>query len=182
MVIALALPAAYLMGSVPFAYLAARAKGVNIFAVGTGNPGAANVFRCVSRPLGVLVFLLDALKGVGAVGFGRGLGMGEGWLITLGALAIVGHAYPVFLGFRGGAGLATAIGAGLALAPKAGLPAFLLTIGIALPILRSTGHAAGFGMALFLLIGVLLKQGWLTMLGPVLLFALVFLQSRLARR
>lgn len=179
MPVALALLASYLLGSVPFAYLVARAKGVNIFAVGTGNPGAANVFRCVSRPLGVLVFVLDALKGLGAVGIGRAWGFGEGWLIAAGAFAILGHAYPLFLGFRGGAGLATAIGAGIGIAPQAGVLAFAAAVGIALPLLRSTGHAAGLGLALFLILGVLFRLEWLTMLGPVLLFSLVLLQSRL---
>lgn len=182
MPVALALLASYLLGSMPFAYLVARAKGVNIFAVGTGNPGAANVFRSVSRPLGVLVFVLDAGKGLGAVGLGRGLGLEEGWLIAAGALAILGHAYPLFLGFRGGTGLATAIGAGLGIAPQAGLLAFLASVGIALPVLRSTGHTAGVGIALFLLLSVLLKRGWLPTLGTVFLFSLVLLQSRLGHK
>ncbi|GBD10627.1 putative glycerol-3-phosphate acyltransferase [bacterium HR23] len=179
---ALALVTAYLLGSVPFAYLVARARGVNIFAVGTGNPGAANVFRMVSKPLGVLVFLLDMGKGLGAVGLGRAWGLGEGWLIALGAMAILGHGYSCFLGFRGGTGLATAIGAGIGISPLPGVLALLSAVGVALPLLRSTGHAAGLGIGLFLLLSLLLGRGWFTTLGPVVLFALVLAQSRLAPR
>ncbi|MCS7207561.1 MAG: glycerol-3-phosphate acyltransferase [Dehalococcoidia bacterium] len=181
MEIALALVGAYLLGSVPFAYLVARAKGVNIFAVGTGNPGAANVFRMVSKPLGVLVLILDILKGMGAVGMGVLLGLGEWERIALGGLAIGGHLYPVFLRFRGGAGLATAIGVALALAPRTAFLAFLGAL-LLLPLIRSIGHTTGLGVSLFVFLGLLLREKPVPLWGTVLLFTLLLVHTFLARR
>jgi len=120
--------AAYLLGSVPFGYLVARARGVDIRAVGSGNIGATNVGRACGKALGALVFLLDAAKGFVAAGplawalLRLGLAPGDGLLAAgLGPLCAVavfaGHAWPVFLGFRGGKGVATGAGAVAALAP-----------------------------------------------------------------
>jgi|FaiFalDrversion2_1042247.scaffolds.fasta_scaffold02125_3 glycerol-3-phosphate acyltransferase PlsY len=173
-----ALLAAYLLGSLPFAYWAARARGVDIFTVGTGNPGAANVFRVVSRPLGVLVLLLDIFKGFAAVGVGRLVGLGEGWLTALGAAAVLGHAFSPFLRLRGGAGLATAVGASLGISPLITGMAWIGG-GLVLPLLRNTGYTAGIGVVLFVALSLLLRQGWLPTVGPVLLFVLVLLVSRL---
>ncbi|MSQ33189.1 MAG: hypothetical protein EXR60_02030 [Dehalococcoidia bacterium] len=102
----------YALGSVPVVYLLARAWGVDICSVGTGNPGAANVYRAVGRVPGVLVFLADAMKGAGAVLLARALGVAPELVVLAGAAAVVGHWYPLALRFRGGAGLATALGRG----------------------------------------------------------------------
>ena len=113
--------AGYLLGSVPVAYFIARARGVNLLMVGTRNPGAANVFRTVSRPLGGVVLLLDMLKGFLALGVANILGVAPEVAATAGAAAVVGHWHPLFLRFRGGAGAATAVGAGIGLALIPGL-------------------------------------------------------------
>ena len=87
----------YVLGSVPVAYFIARARGVNPLMVGTRNPGAANVFRAVSRPLGGAVLLLDMLKGFLALGVANILGVAPEVAATAGAAAVVGHWHPLFL-------------------------------------------------------------------------------------
>jgi glycerol-3-phosphate acyltransferase PlsY len=119
----LALLAGYLVGSVSFAVLISKARGVDIFTIGSGNPGATNVMRALGRPFGYACFLLDALKGVAAVLIGFGLaqlsgGGGASLAGVLGLLgAILGHSYSLFLGFRGGKGVATTVGGLFTLMP-----------------------------------------------------------------
>jgi acyl phosphate:glycerol-3-phosphate acyltransferase len=117
----------YLVGSIPFGYLLVRAfRGEDVRESGSGNIGATNVARS-SPLLGVLTLLLDALKGVAAVALARFLFPGQNWLAGEAALcAILGHMFPVWLGFRGGKGVATGFGSFVMLAPKA----VLLMIGI----------------------------------------------------
>ncbi len=173
----------YALGSVPVAYLLARAWGVDIFSVGTGNPGAANVFRAVGRGPGSLVFLADAMKGAGAVLLARALGVAPELVVLAGAAAVVGHWYPLALRFRGGAGLATALGVGLGLLPLAGLVA--LGPGLAALLrLRSTGPAAAVGNAAFVLASIFLGGlgGLLLAAEATALLALVRLQSSLLAR
>lgn len=131
LVFALAGLASYLIGAVPFAYLLARAKGVDIRAIGSGNVGATNVFRAVSRPLGILTFLLDVGKGFGPAFLLPRLAPGDlpdRATLSLGLLcacmAVIGHTWPVYLRFRGGKGVATTSGALLALVPAAAGIAF----------------------------------------------------------
>ncbi|MGA1205169.1 MAG: glycerol-3-phosphate 1-O-acyltransferase PlsY [Opitutales bacterium] len=118
----LGLGAGYLAGAVPFAVLIARARGVDIFSVGSGNPGATNVMRTVGKPYGYSCFLLDAGKGVAAVLIGRAIagpaGLEPQALGIIGLLgAILGHSFSVFLKFRGGKGVATTVGGLFALLP-----------------------------------------------------------------
>ena len=118
--------AGYLFGAVPFAFLFARLRGVDIRTVGSGNVGATNVFRSVSKALGIATFAADALKGfiparlfplLAARWFGVDAGPGMGLLC--GCAAIVGHSWPVFLKFKGGKGVATSAGMLLGVAPAA---------------------------------------------------------------
>jgi glycerol-3-phosphate acyltransferase PlsY len=102
----LLLPFAYLVGTFPSASLVARANGVDIRSVGSGNPGASNVTRVLGWRKGVWVFVLDAAKGALAAGAGLLVaGRPAGYL--LGAAAVVGHVFPVWHGLRGGKGVAT---------------------------------------------------------------------------
>ncbi|MGA0093315.1 MAG: glycerol-3-phosphate 1-O-acyltransferase PlsY [Chthoniobacterales bacterium] len=111
---------AFLLGSVPTGYLVARAKGVDIRQHGSGNIGATNVFRTVGKPLGVLVFLLDALKGFAAVWLAAQWGGRCDWAgIAAAVAAIAGHNYTPWLGFKGGKGIATSAGVLIALMPWA---------------------------------------------------------------
>lgn len=118
---------AYLAGSIPFAYLAGRLlKGIDLRTVGSGNLGATNVFRTLGAPAGVAVMVLDIAKGaVPVYWLPRLLGVGAPvtdvatwWALAYGVMAIVGHAKPIFLLWKGGGkGVATAAGIFLAVIP-----------------------------------------------------------------
>ncbi len=125
---AVGLVAAYVIGSIPSAFLAGKAKGVDLRTVGSGNLGATNVFRTLGWKIGLTVYLADCLKGFLPVALLPGaIGVTEiGWRIGFGVAAIAGHVKPVFLlGKGGGKGVATASGVFLALAPMAMLLSML---------------------------------------------------------
>jgi acyl-phosphate glycerol 3-phosphate acyltransferase len=122
----------YLIGSIPFGYLVARSRGVDIFRHGSGNIGATNVGRVLGRRLGVLVFVLDFAKGVVPVvaalavcaEWHRVSLCRNGWLEVLtGLAAFLGHLFPLFLGLRGGKGVATGTGVAFVLVPGPALAA-----------------------------------------------------------
>jgi glycerol-3-phosphate acyltransferase PlsY len=110
----------YLLGSIPTAYIVARLrKGVDIRNIGSRNMGAANVMREIGIYEGIFVGLIDIAKGAGSILIAQTLNISELWVFGAGFAALVGHIFPVFAGFRGGRGTATAIGIFLVLAPKA---------------------------------------------------------------
>ncbi len=114
--------AAYLLGSISFAWLAGRAAGIEIRDVGSGNAGASNVYRAVGPAAGVLVLLADIGKGAAAVWIAKRWGPPGDWpLLVAGLAAVAGHTWTIFLRFRGGKGVATAAGVLLSLAPLATL-------------------------------------------------------------
>lgn len=147
----------YALGSVPVAYLVARSRGVDVFNVGTGNPGAANVFRKVGRGAGVAVVLGDAGKSVIPVAVAQWAGASWWVALAVGVAAMVGHWYPVYLRFRGGVGLAPAIGASYALMT---LPCLVATPAalIVLYLSKSVAVAAVTWYALVLVSALLLGQ------------------------
>jgi acyl phosphate:glycerol-3-phosphate acyltransferase len=112
---------AYLVGSIPFGKLFARARGVDIQKVGSGNIGATNVARTLGKKLGLLVLVLDALKGAGPMALVMALDLGDRVdpfiVAATGLAAICGHCFPVWLRFRGGKGVATSLGVFLVAAP-----------------------------------------------------------------
>lgn len=110
---------AYLIGSIPFGYLIVRLSGAgDVRETGSGGTGATNVSRRAGKAAGVLTLVLDVVKGSLAVLIAGWFS--EGWLVTLAAIAVVvGHIFPVWLGFRGGKGVATAVGVFLMVAPFA---------------------------------------------------------------
>lgn len=117
---------AYLLGSIPFGYLIVRAsEGEDVREGGSGGTGATNVSRRAGKIAGVLTLVLDAMKGAAAVWLANwALGFGfltdtYWWVAAAGFVAVVGHVFPVWLNFRGGKGVATAVGAFLLLAPYA---------------------------------------------------------------
>jgi glycerol-3-phosphate acyltransferase PlsY len=115
----LLLLAAYLIGAIPFGWLIGRAHGVDLFQAGSGNIGATNAGRVLGRKFGMLVFVLDLLKGalpVAAVGLFE-VESPNAVRAGVAALAFIGHLFPVYLGFRGGKGVATGAGTVLVLAP-----------------------------------------------------------------
>ncbi len=131
--------AAYLLGSIPTGYLMAKVKGVDIRTVGSGNIGATNVLRSVGIVAGICVFIVDALKGylackvLGTLGFKwfappGALSAHEYFPILAGFIAVLGHNYTCWLGFKGGKGIATSAGVLLALFPKALLAVLVIWI------------------------------------------------------
>jgi glycerol-3-phosphate acyltransferase PlsY len=123
--------AAYLIGSVPFALILARLwGGRDLRVVGSGNVGATNLFRTAGVTPGVLAALLDASKGALSVLLAQRLNSAPEMPAVAGVAAILGHVYPIWLGFRGGKGVATAAGVFAVLAPVAALAAFSVFLGV----------------------------------------------------
>lgn len=122
---------AYLVGSIPFGYLIVRGRlGADIRETGSGGTGATNVSRRAGKAAGVVTLVLDALKGAAAVFVAKTV-TGNDWIVAAAAIAvIVGHIFPVWLGFRGGKGVATGAGVFLALAPVALLCAGVVFLAI----------------------------------------------------
>jgi glycerol-3-phosphate acyltransferase PlsY len=153
---------AYLLGAVPFGFLVARARGIDIRTVGSGNIGATNVLRSVGKSWGILTLVLDALKGlIPAAVFPIlaeiyfGVETDEIMRVACGCAAVVGHNYPVYLKFKGGKGIATTAGALIGIAPLAllcGLATFALLFGISRMVaLGSITSAAVIPIAAWLL-------------------------------
>ena len=141
--------AAYLIGSIPTGFLVAKAKGVDIRAVGSGNIGATNAMRVLGKPAGILVLLMDALKGFAACYFLPPLIWNQlaphysglfvyfdkaspelqtRYYLVAGIFAVLGHNYPCWLKFKGGKGIATTAGVYLALAPWGLLAALIVFV------------------------------------------------------
>ena len=153
----------YILGSIPFAYMAGRiTRGIDLRDHGSGNLGATNVYRTLGARVAAAVFLLDVLKGAAPVVLVLRLGRGDHllpWAIAAGAAAIAGHAKPIFLLWRGGGkGVATATGVFLALAP---IPT-LLAVGAWVVVVAASGYvslgslvaAIALPLAIALLVGV----------------------------
>jgi glycerol-3-phosphate acyltransferase PlsY len=120
----IAVLAAYIIGSIPFALIMARRWGTtDLRLIGSGNLGAANVWRVTGATAGVLVALLDILKGAAGVVVAQRLDSDAAAPAVAGVAAVVGHIYPVWLGFRGGKGVATSCGVFAVLTPLAVLAA-----------------------------------------------------------
>ncbi len=121
----------YLAGSVPFAFLLAKRRGIDVRVAGSGNVGAANVLRTTGAWRGVIVMALDLSKGIVAVAIAHLLASGTGSIALTGAAAVVGHIYPVWLRFHGGKGVAVAAGVFTILSPAATGAAALLFLLVA---------------------------------------------------
>jgi len=146
-VIAFVLIFAYLLGSIPTALIISRRiRQVDIRTIGDGNMGARNTFHQIGPKFGVIVAIIDFIKGALPVLLAWVVGLSLGWQMLTGALAIVGHDFPVFAHFRGGQGTATSYGAMLVLFP---LPTVVgLTIyGILFLIIRNSNISCGVGGA-----------------------------------
>ena len=142
----------YLLGSIPFGVLVAKRMGVDIYSVGSGNPGATNVLRSIGKPAGYTVFLLDFLKGVLATvwfKFGLVAFSGDPNLALWGLpAAVLGHTYPLFAKFKGGKGVATAMGGLLGVMPGC-LLIGLVSWGVIFVTTRYVAVASiGFGLSL----------------------------------
>ncbi|WOO41792.1 glycerol-3-phosphate 1-O-acyltransferase PlsY [Rubellicoccus peritrichatus] len=124
----------YLLGAIPFAVIIAKRHGVDIMKEGSGNPGATNVTRSVGKRAGNFCFVMDFLKGLAAAGIPLLPFMGASDPIGLGVLgliaAIIGHSYSVFIGFKGGKGVAVTMGGLLALAPIILIIGLIVWVGV----------------------------------------------------
>ena len=111
----------YLMGSVPVGFILGSRSGIDVRAVGSGNVGATNVARVVGKRQGILTLIADTAKGFLPVILAMQLGASLAATVLVGAAAFLGHLHPIFLKFKGGKGVATALGVFLAVAPMATL-------------------------------------------------------------
>ena len=168
----------YLLGSIPTAYIVSRVrKGIDIRTIGSGNMGGANVIREIGTHEGVFVGLFDLAKGAGVILIAQALNVSELWVFGTGFVAVVGHNFPVFTGFRGGRGSATIIGIFLVLAPTAAL-AMLAVVAIPFFASRKFGGALIIGFALLPLF-VWLLEGSLSLVGYALAIDLFMLVRNL---
>ncbi len=119
---------AYLLGSIPTGLLLGRLYGIDVRKEGSGNIGATNLYRTVGRKVGVITLIGDCLKGMLPVLLAWKLGMGEPVQAWIGLAAFCGHVFSIFLLFKGGKGVATALGVYLALAPLAVLGALAVFV------------------------------------------------------
>ncbi|MBA2668639.1 MAG: glycerol-3-phosphate acyltransferase [Trueperaceae bacterium] len=192
-----ALSLGYLLGSVPFAAIAARSRGQRIFEVGSGNMGAMNTARNLGLPLGVAVFAADVAKGAAAAAVGLGMaslaGSGPGAALALalvgGVGAVVGHAWSVFVGFKGGKALAAAFGASLPVYPAAGISLAILLVALTLLLRRRPKVAAVITMALYPVVAYLAEMGAVAdldrafaIVSAVLVISVVVIVKHLPRR
>jgi len=173
--------AAYLSGSVPYGHLLARARGINIRAVGSGNIGATNVSRALGKKWGAVVLLFDALKGALPVALAsHWAASGRGLAVAVAAAAfaaVVGHCFPVWLAFRGGKGVATSLGVFLVVDPVAAAGSMVIFfVSYALTRTASVGSL----VAAFVFPGILYLRGHpLADVGLAALIALIiFIRHR----
>lgn len=175
----------YLLGSVPFGLLIARLHGIDLRTVGSGNIGATNVSRALGKKWAYVCFALDVCKGLTPMLLVPALGLVArppapeqlfGWLAT-GAVAILGHIFPVYLRFKGGKGVATSLGVVLGLWPwltLCGVTAFLVWAAVVL-ITRMVSLASILAAGLFpilLAVAIALTPGWtFNTLWPLFLIA-----------
>lgn len=122
----------YLVGAIPTGYLVCRAFGVDLRAVGSGNIGTANAYRAAGKKAFVATLVGDILKGLAPVILARLLTDNEWVVAAVAFAALVGHCWPVYLGFKGGKAVATAAGTSIGLAPPVGLLMFVVWWGVVL--------------------------------------------------
>jgi len=160
---------AYGLGSVPFGLLVTRLQGdVDLRRVGSGNIGATNVLRAVGKGPAALTLLGDIGKGAVAAGLARGFGASPVVLAGVGVAAVLGHLFPVFLGFRGGKGVATTLGVVLVAMPTVGVLLLLLWLIVAAAWRYSSLAALAAAGALPLLAWLLDGRPAMLCLGAIL--------------
>jgi acyl phosphate:glycerol-3-phosphate acyltransferase len=167
----------YLFGAIPFGVLVARTYQIDIQRVGSGNTGASNVLRAAGWGPALVVALADIMKGGIAVLIAQAFGM-PGWEIALvGFCAVLGHNYSVFLGFKGGKGVATSYGTVLLLDVGLGLailPMFIST----LLITRFSSAASMLASFSSIILGIAMKREWWLVMMLGLLFSMIIFKHR----
>lgn len=150
---ALLLVAAYLLGAVPTSYIVGRLRGIDLRQHGSGNLGATNAYRVLGWRAAVPIFVVDIAKGWAPANFFPLLDgqASPWWALAYGAAAIIGHVYSVYVGFRGGKGVATSAGVLLALSPPSMLGGFVVWVLLVL----TTGYVSLASMAAAIVVPVL---------------------------
>ena len=167
---------AYLLGSIPTALIMSkRFRGVDIRTLGDGNMGARNTSRTMGAKLGIVVAVVDFLKGVLAVLLANLLGLALIWQILAGICAILGHDFSVFARFKGGQGLATSLGTMLVLFPTQMLLGSIL-YGILFLTTKKSSISAGFGCGLMALL-LSISQEWMLLAYAVVIFVFMPLKQ-----
>lgn len=177
--------ASYLLGSVPFAYVMGKLLvGVDVRKIGSGNVGGTNLMRAAGKAWGALVIALDLGKGVCAAGliawllYRDGMPVGREWFgVICGAMAVVGHNWPVWLRFHGGKGVATSVGVFFALTPLAGACA----LGVWFVVLAATRIVSISSMIASLSLtgwNLLFRSAWAYTIAGVVLALLIVVMHR----
>ena len=168
---------AYLFGAIPVGVLVMRTYGIDIQKIGSGNIGANNVLRAAGWGPALVVALADIMKGGIAVLIAQAFGM-PGWEVAVvGFCAVLGHNYSVFLGFRGGKGVATSFGTILLLDVGLGialLPIFVATVLVT----RYTSAASMLTAFVSIILGIAMKREWWFVLMMSLLFSMIIFMHR----
>ena len=175
----------YLLGSIPFALIAARLRGVDIFSTGSQMAGTANVFWNVGRRTGTLVFIGDVAKGSAAVIIAQMLDVSSLLVLLAGGAAIFGHWKSLFAGFRGGDGMASLMGVTLAVIPSMAFLGVATGFAVILVTRRSTWRSSwGIAACFVVLMGLSLYYQVDTqmVMGLTGLAGLVLVRSIIARR
>ncbi|MFA7572986.1 MAG: glycerol-3-phosphate 1-O-acyltransferase PlsY [Lutispora sp.] len=167
----------YFLGNISVSFLIARyAGGIDIRKHGSGNAGATNVFRTLGAKAGLTAFIGDALKGVFAVLIGKLIG-GEDGQIAAGIFVVIGHNWPMLLGFKGGKGIATTIGVMIAINPY--IVAAIVPIGLVIIfITKYVSLASITGMVIFPITMLLIKQPMKLVLFSFLLSAMALYKHK----
>ena len=144
---ALLIICAFVMGSIPVGVIVAKTKGIDLKKIGSGNIGATNVLRSLGKGPAALTLFGDMLKGTLAVALGKYFGLGTFYQGLIGLSAILGHNFSLFLGFRGGKGVATSLGVFLLYSPQTALITFIIWIVVVLTTKYSSlGALISFGL------------------------------------
>jgi glycerol-3-phosphate acyltransferase PlsY len=144
---ALLIICAFVMGSIPVGVIVAKTKGIDLKKIGSGNIGATNVLRSLGKGPAALTLFGDMLKGALAVALGKYFGLGTFYQGLIGLSAILGHNFSLFLGFRGGKGVATSLGVFLLYSPQTALITFIIWIVVVLTTKYSSlGALISFGL------------------------------------
>jgi len=137
---------AFILGSIPVGVIIAKAKGIDLKKVGSGNIGATNVLRSLGRWPAALTLLGDIFKGTAAIAVGKYFGVGTFYNGLIGLSTIFGHNFSVFLGFKGGKGVATSLGVLILYSPQSALVTFIIWLMVVLTTKYSSlGALISFG-------------------------------------
>jgi len=181
----LAVAIGYFLGALPFAHIASRIRGIDVFTTGSTLAGTANVFFNVGHRTGALVLVGDLAKGAAAVFAAWALGVPPALILVAGGAAVVGHWKSVFTGFRGGDGMAPLMGVSLALIPA--LAVLGVAVGLAtIVLMRHSPLRSTWGLSVCFLVMLAASQYYQIerdlMSGLVVLASMVLLRSMFTRR